>query len=111
MNKKIVYSVIFVSLFCLASFALAEGVAIQPPPGVPTTFPALLTQIAGAVGGLITVLATIMIIVAGILYLTSAGSPERMTTAKKALVYAIVGIVIGLSAEAIVAIIKGIIGA
>jgi len=51
-----------------------------------------------------------MIIVAGILYLTSAGSPDKMKTAKTALIYAIAGMVIGMAAEAIVATIKGVLG-
>jgi hypothetical protein len=74
-------------------------------------FGELLLKIAGAVGGLVAALGTIMIIVAGILYLTSAGSPERMGKAKTALVYAIIGIAIGITAEAIVGIIKEILGA
>jgi NAD/NADP transhydrogenase beta subunit len=52
-----------------------------------------------------------MIIVAGIFYLTSAGNPQRIETAKKALIYAIAGIAIGLAATAIVNIIKNVIGA
>lgn len=74
------------------------------------TFPALLTRIVGEVGKLISYLGTIMLIVAGILYLTSAGNPERMGKAKTALVYAIAGIVIGLAASTIVNIIKDVIG-
>ena len=74
-------------------------------------FSDLLGKIVTAVGQIIAVLGTIMIIVAGILYLTSAGSPERINAAKKALVYAIVGIIIGTIAATIVGVIKGIIGA
>jgi len=107
MNKKIIYLAIFVSIFCSASFALAQ---ITNPLGV-NDFPALLGKIAIEVGNLIAILGTIMIIVAGILYLTSAGSPERMGTAKKALIYAIAGIAIGLAASTIVSIILNIIGA
>ena len=108
MNKKIIYSVIFVSLFCLTSLVFSQ-VSISPPPGVPTDFNALLKKIADAVGGIIAALGAIMLIVAGILYLTSAGSPERIGTAKKALFYAIIGIAIGLAASTIVDVITGII--
>jgi len=80
------------------------------PLGRIDTFPELLTKIAGEVGKLITYLGTIMLIVAGILYLTSAGNPERMGKAKTALVYAIAGIVVGLAASTIVNIIKDVIG-
>lgn len=107
MNKRITGLVIFISLFCLASSTLAQ---ITNPIGA-SDFGTLLTQIATAVGTLIATLGTAMIVVAGILYLTSAGSPERIGTAKKALIYAIAGIAIGLAANAIVSIVKDIMGA
>jgi len=109
MKKVYIFSIIFVSLFCLVSFASAQS--IQPPPGVPDNFPDLLGKIATQVGFLIASLGVIMIIVAGIFYLTSGGSPERIGVAKKALIYAVVGIAIGIAAQAIVDIVLGIIGA
>lgn len=106
MNKKIVSVIIFSSLFCLVNFAMAT--TIPNPLGDTSSFPLLLGRIAIGVGNLIASLGVIMIIVAGILYLTSAGSPERTNTAKKALIYAIVGIAIGISANVIVSIIFGV---
>jgi len=105
-NKKIIL-LIFVGLFGLTSFVLAQQVTIKNPLSA-ENFGQLLLQIAGAVGALVGALGTIMIIVAGILYLTSAGSPERMKTAKTALVYAIAGIAIGIAATAIVEVIKSV---
>jgi hypothetical protein len=112
MNQKIVSLVVFFSLFCLAGFVLAEQVTIPNPLSV-TTFGGpngLLMKIADGVGMLIGALGTIMLIVAGILYLISAGSPEKLGTAKKALIYAIAGIAVGAAATAIVSIIQGVIG-
>ena len=108
MNKKIISLITFFSLSCLASFASAQ---ITNPIKY-NDFTSLITQgILPAVAGIVGSLATVMIIVAGILYLTSAGSPERIGTAKKALIYAIVGIVIAIAADSIANIITGIIGA
>ena len=70
----------------------------------------MLKGIIPAVAGLVGALSVIMIIVAGILYLTSAGSQEKMLTAKKALIYAIAGIVITLLAGAIVVTITTALG-
>ena len=117
MNKKIIGLALSVGLLAMAGFAclpigtvLAQGVTI-PNPLSAGNFGDLLTQIVTAVGALIATLGTIMLIWAGILYLTSGGSPERTGNAKKALIYAIVGIIVGLAATTIVTIIKGIIGA
>ena len=107
MNKKIVNLVIFVCLFCVASFALAQQIT-DPLGG--TTFPQLLTRIANKVGEFIAGLSVIMLIVAGIFYLTSAGSPERVGVAKKTLLYAIVGMVIGIAASAIATAVCGVLG-
>lgn len=112
MKKAYLFLVILVSLFCLASFALAQVTIPNPlEGGGVNNFGDLLKKIAVGVGTLIATLGTIMIIVSGILYLTSAGSPEKIATAKKALIYAIIGIVIGIAANAIVEIISGVIGA
>jgi len=109
MNKKITLAAIFVSLLGLATFVSAELV-IPNPLGATSTFSALLAKIVSGVGMVIGSLGTIMIIVAGILYLTSAGSTDRMTKAKTALIYAIIGIVIGVLANVLVVVIKEIIG-
>lgn len=112
MNKKIVILLLFVGLFLAMGIVFAQGsdVTITKPNGVPENFPDLLEKIATGVGDLIAALGVIMIIVAGILYLTSAGSPEKIGTAKKALIYAIAGIAIGLAAKAIVGIVTDVIG-
>lgn len=109
-TKKVIYSLVCVGLFGLFGlFGPASAVTLRNPLEV-DTFGALLAQIAEGVGILIASLGVIMIIVAGILYLTSAGSPEKIGVAKKALVYAIAGIAIGLAAGAIVEIVKQTLG-
>jgi len=107
-NKKITSIIICISSFCFAGSALGQSIT---NPIKYNDFSSLLMGIASAIGPLIASLGSVMIIVAGILYLTSAGSPEKVGTAKKALVYAIAGIAIGLAASSIVQIVKGIVGA
>lgn len=101
-SKKIVYSALAFSLFCLAGCPLGIAVAQEIPNYGPADFKTLLTGIAKAVTGLVGGLGTIMIIVAGIMYLTSGGSQERMGAAKKTLFYAVVGLAIALCADAII---------
>ncbi len=109
MNKIVAHIIAFAILLCFVAPVLAAVTIPDPLNG--QTFPGLLCKIADGVGTLIATLGTIMIIVAGIFYLISAGNPQKMETAKKALIYAIVGIVIGIAAKAIVGIVGGIIGA
>lgn len=87
-----------------------KSVNLTNPLGNIKTFQQLLARIAAGVGQLITALGAVMIVVSGILYLLSAGSPEKLATARKAFMYAIMGIVIGLAATAIVSVIEQIIG-
>jgi len=108
-NKKIASVIIFSGLFLLANFTLAQQIPNPLEAGGVTDFSTLLAKIAAGAGLIVTYLSTVMIIVAAIFYLTSAGNPERINTAKKALIYAIVGIAIGISAQVIVNIILGII--
>jgi len=107
MKKTLTLSAITSGLLLWASLAFGQ---ITNPIGS-SDFSSLLLKIADAVGKLIASLGAVMIIVAGIFYLTSAGSTERIGVAKKALIYAIVGIFIGLAASSIVSIVQNIVGA
>lgn len=111
MNKRIIFLMMLAGLFSLVSLASVAAIEITNPLGATDTFCKLLTNIASGVGELIAILGTIMIIIAGFLFMTSAGSPEKIKTAKTALMYAIIGMVIGGLAAAIVATIKSVINA
>lgn len=114
MSKKIIF-LLFVLPALLGFAGLASAAVTIPNPlcqnGCINDFGVLFLRIAWVAGGLIASLGTIMIIVAGIMFLTSAGSAERMGAAKKALMYAIIGIIIGISASVIVATIQWAMGA
>ncbi|MBU2540245.1 hypothetical protein KJ786_03745 [Patescibacteria group bacterium] len=71
----------------------------------------VLASITKGVADIVGPLAGVMVIIAGIFFLTSGGSPERVNTAKACLMYAVIGAVIALSAGAISATITKIIGA
>lgn len=108
MNKKIISLVVLTALFGMAGLASAQ---IKNP--IPyNTFCGLITSgIIPAVSMVVGALGVIMLIISGILFVTSGGSPEKVSKARAALTYAIAGIVIALAAEAIVGTIKYIIGA
>ena len=52
--------------------------------------------------GIIGAFALLIITISGMRYITSGGNPEKTAKAKNSLVYALVGLVVAISAEAIV---------
>jgi hypothetical protein len=102
-SKKI--SLLVISLGLLSAAQSAFGANITSTTSY-QTFDALLAGIVGQAGTLITILGGLMIIIAGFLYLTSAGDEGRMKTAKSALMYAVGGIAVGLAAMAITNLVK-----
>jgi hypothetical protein len=111
MNKKIVFTCLSLLLLVSAGFTYAASATLPNPLGGTTTFPQLLNEkILPALSGLIAAISVIMFVIAGILYLTSAGDPGKVGKAKTAVTYAVIGIVIAISATAISAIIKETLG-
>lgn len=55
-------------------------------------------------------LAPVMLIIAGFMFVTSGGSPERVAGAKKMMLYTLIGLAIILLASGLIAVLKSIIG-
>ncbi len=55
-------------------------------------------------------LAPVMLIIAGFMFVTAAGSPERVTSAKKMALYTLIGLAIILLASGLIAVLKSVIG-
>ena len=83
------------------SGAAAQGVSgIQPVPA-----PDLFEVIKGLLSttfGVVGIIAVVMIIIGGFHYMTSQGSPEKVQKGKNTILYGIIGLIICLSAFAIV---------
>ena len=71
----------------------------------------LIKAIATFLRNLALAVTPIIIIVAGYYFVTSMGDPARITSARKMVLYAMIGLGIILVAEAIVVLIKTVIGA
>ena len=74
------------------------------------TFPECIEKIIGFVLWVATAIVPIMIIVAGFLFLTSGGDPEKARTAKRIIFWTVIGLAIILLAKGIISVIKQIIG-
>lgn len=114
MKKYLLITIVLLAVFAVSSFVLAAACdstsgTICNPLNV-DTIAGFIEQILNAVTILIGALSTIMITFAGILYLISGGSTEKMTTARKALFGAIIGIIVAVLARTIVLVIQEIIG-
>lgn len=65
------------------------------------TLPQLINNVMGILFFVVGVASVIVIVVAGIMYVVSAGNENQTKQAKNAILYAVIGIIISLSAFAI----------
>ena len=110
MNKKQALLFLSVGLANLMPIVVS-AVTVKNPINY-NNFCALLTKgIIPGVASIIGVLGTLMILISGFLFMTSAGNPEKLGKAKKALGYAVMGLILAGLAEAIVLVIQSVLGA
>ena len=100
MRKSLLFIIIFAIFLIVVPF-IVKGVIIPDPLGDKT-----ITEIISAIMDLLAVIGTgvavIMIIWAGIQYMTAGGSEEKATKAKKTITWAIIGVAILWSAKFII---------
>jgi hypothetical protein len=104
--KKIALTLISIGAVVLPVLALAQiGGA---PPTITTDLTGLGNKIANAVWIVFTIIAVICFVIAGILFLTAQGNPEKIQAARSAFLWGIVGVVVGILAFTIITVVKGI---
>ncbi len=79
------------------------------PTGLPTTCAGTtsLQSILGIVFGVIAAVAVLIIVIQGIKFMLSNGEPQKAADARKGIIYALVGLGVALSAEAVVRLVIG----
>lgn len=105
-KKKLLFGIIpavFLSIFLLSGTTFADNVEI-PSVGLPSggDLRTVVENVLKWLLGIFGFLAMIAFIVSGIIYLTSAGEKERAETAKKAMNYSIIGVIVGLSGYVVI---------
>ncbi len=86
-------------IYILASTAIDPGSLPQvDTSNNGTTIPDILNVAFGIAGAL----AFLMIVISGLRYVLAAGDPEKISKAKNGIIYSLVGLLIAISAEAIV---------
>ena len=114
-KKVISYSLIGL-LVVLARWLFAEQVflwtgtavpaAITPPAGL--TFTLIINNIISFIQALISIVATLLVIIGGFMYLTSAGDDQKTARAKKTIFTALAGLLIAIISGTLTNIITGI---
>jgi len=100
----------------ILSFLILLGLAMVPAGqalaqwGGSNTLPTILGNIVTSLQLAFGALAVISLIYAAILFLISSGEPEKMNKGKRAVIYAIVGIVIAVVAPVVENIIRQVTG-
>ncbi len=81
----------------------------EAPEGVPTDIRLALINMINWILGFVAMIATLMIIYGGVLYLTSGGNEEQTERARKTIAYAIIGMVVCGLAYAMVNVVMSVI--
>jgi len=92
-----------------SSGAFSSWGANCAPGGVPTDIRQAIMNVTNWILGFVAIIATLIVIYGGVLYLTAAGNEEAVEKAKKTISYGIIGIVICGLAYAIVIVVSTVI--
>jgi len=105
--------IIIVSLSCIFLFGFSlSAFAITAVPTNVTSITAvikIINTIANYVFAILLALAVVMLLLAAFNWLTSGGSEEKVGSARKMLIWALVGIAVALAAKGLVKIIEALI--
>ncbi len=80
---------------CLTNLPKVEAGSVQ------------LHQLLAIIFGVLAAVAVLMIVIAGLRFITAQGEPAEIAKARKTIIYAAAGLAISLAAEAIVALVLG----
>ena len=95
----------------LPSVAVADGIDTVNVPSTANQVITAIEKLTNWVFSIFLVIAVLMILIAAFNFLTSAGNSEKLSAAKKMLIYAVVAVAIAVLAKSIVTVTCAIIGA
>ncbi|OGZ78143.1 MAG: hypothetical protein A2358_02220 [Candidatus Staskawiczbacteria bacterium RIFOXYB1_FULL_37_44] len=114
MNKtqKIILSLAILGIAVLPFAALAindPNAGSNPTGSGAINLGGLITAILGKLWIIFGALAVIMFVYAGILFMTAQGAPEKVSAARQAFLWGVVGVVVGIIAFSIVTIVGSLV--
>lgn len=104
--KKFIFLTFLIICFGFSFYAL--GFSFGNPIPTIKTVTDLVNEILKFLFNLALVICPIIIVYAGFLYITAAGNPQKIETAQKTLVWALIGLAVVLVASAVPNIIKNV---
>ena len=103
-TKKIALSLVSVGLIALPFIAFAQPtVTIGSVGDLITKIKSLMWLVFGGI-------AVIMFVIAGVLFVTAGGAPEKIATARSAFIWGVVGVVVAIVAYSITAMVAAFLG-
>ena len=110
-TKKGIFSFLILTIIFTPLLINAVEVKIENPLGEDTgTVPALIAKITDFIWKLALAVAPILIIVAGYLFLSSAGDPEKVRLAKNTIIWTFVGLLVIFLSNAMIGWLKREVG-
>lgn len=118
MNTGIKYAIflmVAVTVLSSTSVVLADTITLPNPlcptpgPNCIDSLPKLIAKVSEYISAVVAGLATIMLVYAGILYVTSGGDPGKAGKAKQAVIYAIIGLAIALAGKGLAEVIQSVV--
>lgn len=111
--KKYFYSVLLCVLVAPSVSMAGYSSTAAKPTGVPTTasFSTIILGVVNWILGFIAILSVLMIVVSGVMYITSGGDSGTTGKAKDYLTYSIIGLVVAILSYTIVRLISILLGA
>jgi hypothetical protein len=101
---KIIVPLILFSVFCAGIVGAANTSTTFQNPLQWDTFPELLNVVVNIVFTISLAIAPILFILAGFYFVTAAGKPEQVETAKKMILWTIIGLIVIICSKGIIAL-------
>lgn len=104
--KKIALTFIALAAVALPVLASAQIANLGDRPSISLNLTGLGNKIANAAWVIFTIIAVVMFVIAGIMFLTAAGNADKIAQARQAFLWGVAGIVVAIIAFTIITIVQ-----
>lgn len=106
--RKIILTSILASLLVVP--ILVSAATVPPQTTLPDkSVDVILESVANWLFSILLIISAIIIVIAGIMFVSSGGDPEKVSSARNLILYAVIGIIVAALAKGLVAIVKSMV--